>query len=1505
MPLHEDYLRHVDQNDEELVSALVSYESSSGRNTGALEVYMENNPDSRWIVSLSLNLGYAYYATGYFSKALDSWELAWERSKASTSPSIQRLGQLAVAEYAKMNARIGRKDELDRVFAETAGIQFSDNANVVMQSAVEGRWVMENNPGVAFRCGPYALFNVIECACGEKPSHDLLNEIQSPDTGFSLLEVRQMSRDLGFPMVAAHRSAGAEVVVPSVVHWKVGHYGALVRKEGDHYLLRDPTFGNETWMTREAIDHEASGCFLIPATELPQGWRALSNEDAATVYGKGHSGNGGEPETGPEDPMVGGNPEGCPPGAGMATYSFHTLLASLSIVDTPVGYPTSAGENVYTTVRYNQREYAQPAILNYTNFSPQWVNNWVSFITDNPSIITGNVTLYQRGGGTEIYLGGATTSNDEHGAVVVYTKSVQNQTILRKMDADTYRLDFPDGSYYLYAQEIGEVGTARKVFLSEVVDAFGNKVTLTYDNSLPSRLNKIVDAFGRETELKYEIPDEDYLVSKVVDPFGREAIFNYTEMNSVLRLTSIVDVVGIESSFGYSESFEVNSLTTPYGTTTFELSPFRVSDGYSLIRFIEATDPNGDRERVEMNLSASATGVPYTLDEPTPDSDIVDFAFGDHDDRNSFYWDKQAMRYAEGNYQAAHLYKWVQPGDADSSTSILESEKPALEGRIWYNYPDQPASYIQGSSDRPSVIARLVEGPDGIPVTQAITREYNELGNLTRSVDPLGRETVMEYDGTVSGAVANVDVTAIKVKVGDIWETVSSFSDFVNHLPQTVIDAAGNETSYTYNSYGQILTATNALSEVTTFTYDDFGNLTKIDGPLSGNSDSVEMSYDAFARIRTVTDVDDYTLTYDYDNLDRVTKITYPDATYEEFTYVNLSLDTHRDRLGRLISYTYTPLRQIQSITDTANRTTRFEWCRCGDLRSIFDPMGRQTLWKRDVQGRVTHKQYADGSKIHYQYEPLSGRLSQRIDEEGQITAYAYNVDGTLAQRAYPNAQNPTPSVSFTYDPHYNRALTRTDGIGETAFNYHSVGSLGANRIASIDGPWANDLVEYAYDALNRQIARSINGVPQTLDFDAAGRLESISNALGDFNLAYVGASSRLASVTHNSGIGTEYDYHGVADDLRLKQILNHSTDGSTVISQFDYTQDALDRITAWRQQQGDSSTIKDWTISYDAADQLSSLTDSGSNVASSEWYYDPSGNRLSESIEGATTSFSYNALNQLIESSEDYPETEYEWDAENRLLALIQGTQRTEFTYDGIGRRVRITEKENSSAVSDTTYLWCGMEICEERDATGAVTRKRFFPSGLVDETGQADVSYLYCMDHLGSIRELIETNGAVVETITYDAWGRATYSNPSALSIFSYTGHFSHQLSGLVLAPFRAYDPELGRWISRDPILERDGLNLYTYVGNSPISFNDPLGLEASESKNVFEKLVDFISNVGTGSLGAAAQVTASGMKETFTAVKGSLGRRNTSQELADYLNGKRDDIPCTEALMDQGIY
>jgi YD repeat-containing protein len=92
------------------------------------------------------------------------------------------------------------------------------------------------------------------------------------------------------------------------------------------------------------------------------------------------------------------------------------------------------------------------------------------------------------------------------------------------------------------------------------------------------------------------------------------------------------------------------------------------------------------------------------------------------------------------------------------------------------------------------------------------------------------------------------------------------------------------------------------------------------------------------------------------------------------------------------------------------------------------------------------------------------------------VTTYTYNLDGTVQQVAYTNAQIATPSVSYTYDPVYSRVATMVDGTGTTSYAYQPAGALGAGQVASVDRPLTNDTITYTYDELGRVVSRSING---------------------------------------------------------------------------------------------------------------------------------------------------------------------------------------------------------------------------------------------------------------------------------------------------------------------------------------------------------------------------------------------------------------------------------------------
>ena len=138
------------------------------------------------------------------------------------------------------------------------------------------------------------------------------------------------------------------------------------------------------------------------------------------------------------------------------------------------------------------------------------------------------------------------------------------------------------------------------------------------------------------------------------------------------------------------------------------------------------------------------------------------------------------------------------------------------------------------------------------------------------------------------------------------------------------------------------------------------------------------------------------------------------------------------------------------------------------------------------------------------------------------------------------------------------------------------------------------------------------------------------------------------------------------------------------------------------------------------------------------------------------------------------------------------------------------------------TRLVWVGLERCEERDPSGNVV-KRFFPQGEV----VGGTPRYFLKDHLGSIRAVAESDGSISMQYDYSPWGEQSVISGNNPADFGFTGHYTGV--GPTLAPYRLYNPQLGRWISRDPIGEQGGINLYGYVGNDPVNLVDPYGLDA----------------------------------------------------------------------------
>jgi RHS repeat-associated protein len=1276
------------------------------RGIDAIAQFTENYPRSRWSPVLHLNMGAISYRTGYFQDALSHWKAAWELAKTGEDVVSKDLANQALAEYAKMNARIGRLTELEALITEAESRNLMGDARVKIASAAEGLWAMRHRPGISFRCGPYALLNVsheLKPELAHKAA-SLVDRVQSPPTGFSIPEVQRMGSSIGLKLQIAKREPGAPVIVPAVVHWKVGHFGAIVRDVNGSYLLKDPTFGNETWLTQQAVDREASGYFLVPAGPLPKGWTRATAQETAHLYGKGYTegiddgptGSGDPPAGGPCPLPGGGGGPGPGPGLPMATYFFHILVASLHIEDTPTGYSAAVGPDVRVRLAYNQREAGQPTSIDFTSFGPQFVSNWVSYLVDNTTSPSANVTLYKRDGGHEVHTNFNTTTQS-------FGVEIKTAAVLYRLTPNTYKKVYPDGRQEFYEQYLGTTGTKRRVFLSRIVDPQGNEVALTYDSTYPARIHQIVDATGLPTVFQYAYAGEPYLVTSIEDPYGRTSTFTYAPIATKVRLQSTEDPYGIVSSFTYSGAGEIVAMTTPYGTTTFNLSPPYISTG--LFRYVEATDPLGQKERIEYNVDSAVTGVPATLETPHPSSSVVNFATSWNNYRNSFYWDKLRMKLAPGDYLKAHRYHWLHLV-ADTATSILESEVPPLEGRIFYNYPGQvppevwPPVYV-GTLAFPSVVARVVKDAQGNNQTQGTRYEYNAQGNVTKKTDPVGRETVTEY------AANGVDVVAIKQRTGTsggtpVYTTLSTFayaSGIPPHRPSSVTDGAGQTTTYTYTASGQVETITNAKSEVTTFTYETntasaaFGRVLSITGAVPGGNRS--FTYDGDGRVRTSTDSEGYTLTYDYDNLDRVRTITYPDSSFEQFEYEDHSLVASRDRAGRWTRHMYNQLMQRVVTQDPALRTTQFQWCRCGELRRFVDGNGNMTEWERDERSRVKKQIHANGTFDAYAYD-YSGRLLSETDPTNRTVTYQYTIDDRVSKKDYSDAA--TPDVQYTYDAWFPRVATRQDGQGTTSFTYHPYGTstLGAGSVALINGPLTDDTKEHTYDELGRlkkleivdDATQSVASYSEEYTFDTRARVTGVQNNLGASTYAFVGQSGRPSSATYANGMQVLYDYFGVTGDFLLKQIKNLSAPPTpTVISQFDYTY-AQDRsIDTWTVDQGSGAST--WTFGYDGARELTSAKrQNGSTVLESLYYgYDKAGNRIQVGT-GTTAPKNYdvNNLNQLL-SERDHGKTTFAGFVDEPATVKVNGQPAKVMSTDG-GAPYRFEALVNLDAGANTVVV-------------------------------------------------------------------------------------------------------------------------------------------------------------------------------------------------------------------------
>ncbi len=1174
----------------------------------------------------------------------------------------------------------------------------------------------------------------------------------------------------------------------------------------------------------------------------------------------------------------------------MAQYRIHLQLPNLNIFDTPLGYVAPRGAAVHFRVDYNNSEEFQPQVFSYSNLGQRWTFNWMSYVVDDPTSASADVSVYLRGGSQDLYSGydAATQAYDPERTSHAYVARTSSSPI-------RYERRLKDGSIEVFAQPNGASTFPRKIFMTSAVDPQGNSINFTYDSNF--RLVAVTDAIGQVTTLSYDNPDP-LRITKVTDPFGRFATFEY---DGVGQLVQVTDVIGIRSRFSYDASGSIIAMTTPYGTTTFKTLLL----GSSLDPAVEATDPMGGREKVVYQTTSTVSDTEALV--PTGvalyNTGLSKF--------NTFYWDKRAMSLHPEDTSKAHMFHWL-PDDLVSMVDpIKHSEKAPLENRVWYAYAGQSNYGVSSSSAEPTAIARVLTNGE----SQIFRYEHNLLGNVTRRSDPLGRARIYSYDS------AGINVLEIRQVSGQSTELLQSTTYNSQHRPLTQQDVAGQTTTYSYNAQGQVLTMVSparsglTLAErTTTFAYDSDGYLQSVSGPMEGATTSV--SYDGYGRPRTVTDSEGYTITTDYDVLDRPTKWTYPDGTYEQTVYDRLDAAQHRDRLGRWTKTFYDGLRRRVAVREAIGRTTHYQWCNCGSLDKIIDANGKATNWVRDLQGRVTSEIRPDGATWSYTYEGATSRLHARTDPRGQVTTYTYYRDNLLGQIDYSNTVVPTATVALTYDNTYKRVSSMVDGVGTTSYVYYpatAAGGLGAGKVQSISGPFANSTVSYAYDELGRVTSHGLSTFSTAATYDALGRSTAIASPMGSFLTTYINATSRPLATTFPNGQSTTYSYADNLGDQSLQQI-KHQTIGGVTLSQFEYGYDTVGNLKTWLQQLG-TEPAKTYSFAYDKGDQLATAVQRNAStqqiLKNFGYAYDAAGNRTMEAYDAIAVTSGYNNRNQLTQQtggarlpvagflgepasvtidgspaavtienkfagmvdagiglhtitvvatdpsgnvrSSSYqvtvsgPSQTLVYDANGNLCGK-GGTTCTNgavsYEWDAEDRLVRIIEGAATLAtfayngmgqrVQKTvgtlthSYVYDGANILEERLSDGS-KYDYVHGSGVDHPLGSRDQSgaaSYFLADHLGSVAQVTNAAAAITLTREYDPWGIPLQG--SATPGYAFTGREWDAETNLYYYRARYYDAKLGRFLSEDPIGFLGGKNFFEYVRNSPAVFTDPEGLQ-----------------------------------------------------------------------------
>ena len=589
------------------------------------------------------------------------------------------------------------------------------------------------------------------------------------------------------------------------------------------------------------------------------------------------------------------------------------------------------------------------------------------------------------------------------------------------------------------------------------------------------------------------------------------------------------------------------------------------------------------------------------------------------------------------------------------------------------------------------------------------------------------------------------------------------------------------------------------------------------------------------------------------------------------------------DALGRVTAYAYDAASRLTSLTDPVGNVTSWTHDDAGRVATETDPLGKVTTHAHDLVGNLTQTTDRMGRVARYSYDdddrlaaatwlPAGGgaavdSVAYDYDDAGRLvrvrdgaSEYAYDYDA--ADRLISVDDQGTtglPQVTLTYD--YDGAGDRT-GLadsegGLTAYDYDVRGRL--TRIVQSGAGVADKRVDFAYDGDGRVTgidrysdqAGTAEVVATSYSYDQASRATRIEHQVPNSGSGSGGSGSGSGGYGSGSGSGVggplasyayAYDPGGRTTGEDRTWDSGASSDSST----YEYTDDG--QLLAVLRGGGGSGSGGYGSGSGGYGSGSGSGSGPGGPTVAEAFGYDANGNRNTAGYSTGTGnrlasdgvySYAYDDEGELVSRTETATgdRTLYKWDVRGRLVEVdskVGGvtTVLASYAYDALDRRIGVAE---GGATTWTVYD--GNAPLLDFDGSGAL-KARYLdgPSAagvdavLARETPTGGTAW-YLRDRLGSVRDVVNNSGVVIDHVEYNAFGGVeSETSPAAGDrLVGFAGLVRDVTVGLNLAVYRVMDPATGLWLREDPIgFDAGDPNLQRYAGNAPTLYFDPSGLD-----------------------------------------------------------------------------